>query len=61
MALTPTVRAMITSHTHSDAVGGAPRDIDVRGAVPAIAAAACIMAAAGLWHVVIATALGAVR
>ena len=61
MALTPTVRAMITSHPHTDAVKAAPRAIDARRAVPAIAAVACIVAAAALWHVVIATALGAVR
>jgi hypothetical protein len=59
MVLTPRVRA--TSHPHSDAVEVAPREIDAREAAPAIAAVVCIVAAVALWHVVIATALGAVR
>jgi hypothetical protein len=61
MALTPTVGAMINSHSYSDTVEVAPHDIDARRAVPAIAAIACIVVAFGLWHVVIATALGALR
>jgi hypothetical protein len=59
MALTSTVRAMITSHLHPDAVEAARPDMNVRAAVPAIAAVACIAAAAALWHLVIAAALGA--
>lgn len=50
---------MITSHTHSDAVEAARPDVNVREAVPAIAAVACIVAAAALWYVVIDWALGA--
>ena len=57
MALTSTVRAMITSHSHSDAVEAARPDVNVREAVPEIAAVACIVAAAALWHLVIAAAL----
>jgi hypothetical protein len=35
--------------------------MDVRRAVPAIAAVACIVAAAALWHVVIVAAFGTLR
>jgi len=52
---------MITSHPHADAVAVVPRNIDARRTVPAIAALVCMIATAAIWHVVIATALGAGR
>jgi hypothetical protein len=52
---------MITSPSHSDAIQVSPRRLHVRGAAPAIAAVACIVAAAALWHLIIGTALGALR
>jgi hypothetical protein len=52
---------MITSPAHSDPIEVSARQLHVRGAVPAIAAVACIVASAALWHLVIGTALAALR
>jgi hypothetical protein len=52
---------MITSPSHSDAVGVARLDLHARNAAPAITAVVCIIGAIAVWHVVIATALGTLR
>jgi hypothetical protein len=50
---------MITSPVHSNAIEASPRQLHLRRAAPAIAAVACIIASAALWHIIIGTALGA--
>jgi hypothetical protein len=50
---------MIIPTPHSNAIEAPPWQIQVAGAVPSVAAVACILAAAAFWHAIIATALGA--
>jgi hypothetical protein len=50
---------MTTSTPHSNAIEAPLWQIQVAGAVPLVAAVACILAAAALWHAIITTALGA--
>lgn len=52
---------MITSPVHSDAIKVPAREMHARSAAPAIAAVVGIIASAALWHIVIGTALGALR